>query len=140
MELEEAEINRNQDFAKICVVDDSEFSRKFIISILEKHEYSIVGEAESAGKTIEVLQQQEPNIFIIDVVMPKVSGIGLAKQIHETFNKSSIIMISSLAQEHIIIEAISAGAQDYLQKPFTEDQLMRSIEKVCQQMVEDKKV
>ena len=64
--------------------------------------------------------------------MPEVSGIELATQITENFKDTAIMMVSSLAGENIIIDSISAGASDYLQKPFKREDFVASIEKILE--------
>jgi len=114
----------------IFVVDDSDFSRKMIIEILDKEGYKIVGEAGSAEEAIKHSQSLQVNLFIIDIVMPEASGIDLAKTLGEFPNPTCILMISSLTNENIIIEAISNGANDFLKKPFEPADLIRSVDKI----------
>ena len=117
--------------SKILVVDDSEFSRQSIIEILENHGFNVVGQAGSAEEALPLAAQTEANCFLIDIVMPEISGIELAKSITEQFTKQMyIVLMSSLNTESIVIESISAGALDFLHKPFTEDQLLQSIKKI----------
>ena len=113
--------------AKIVVVDDSDFGRKSVVNILEDNGFNIVGQAESSEKLGEVLSKQDANLFLLDVVMPGQSGIELAKQINEKFRKAVIIMMSSLSQDHIIIESIATGAIDFLPKPFSADDLLNAV-------------
>ena len=76
------------------------------------------------------------NLYIIDIVMPEISGIELAKHISDQARRRNIniIMISSLKMEHIIVESISNGAIDFLQKPFEKEDLVRSVKKIVYQM------
>ena len=68
--------------------------------------------------------------------MPEVSGIELADYITENFSDTGIIMISSLGHESIVIDSISAGANDYLQKPFTKEDLLTSVDKILEDIEE----
>lgn len=116
---------------RVLVVDDSEFSRKNIIKVLEKEKINVVGEASNAQEAMNVIQTTNANILIIDVVMPDVNGIELTRHIHDNFANVHFIVISSLAQEHIILDAISAGASDFLHKPFSAKQIIDSVWKVA---------
>ena len=116
----------------IVVVDDAEFSRKSIAEILESAGHNIIAEASSAEGALKAIQSSGVDLFIIDVVMPEVSGIELAKVINDQFPDSAIIMMSSLNLEHIVIESISNGAIDFLRKPFTKDDLLLSVGRVAQ--------
>lgn len=122
---------------KILVVDDSEFSRKTISDILSDEGYNVVGDAGSAEDAINVLSKTPCQILILDVVMPDISGIELATKLLETVKDMYIIMISSLAQEQVIIESISAGATDFIQKPFSREQLISSVEKTASLMTDE---
>lgn len=122
---------------KILVVDDSDFSRKSIVDIVDKNGFTVAGQAEDAEKAVALMHSQDINLFIIDVVMPGINGIELAKQIHENFSSCYILMISSLGQENIIIESIGAGAIDFLRKPFSEIDLIDSLERIMMQMQEE---
>ena len=115
---------------KILVVDDSDFSRSSISSMLTDAGLNVAGESASAKDAINYLKDNSVHLAIIDVVMPEVSGIELTDYITENFPEVLIIMISSLAQESIVIDSISAGASDYLQKPFDKDALVTSVEKL----------
>lgn len=118
-----------KDF-KIVVVDDSNLSRRGMVEILESEEYDVVGEANSAEKAIEISSNIRPNLYIIDVVMPEVSGIELAKYLTNKFPRVKIIMFSSLKTENVIIESIASGATDFLQRPFAPKDLLTSVEKI----------
>ena len=124
------ENQKKEDLLKIYVVDDSEMSRSTIISILEDAGYKVVGSAASAEECVANIKG-DVNLFIIDVVMPNKSGIELAKILHEHVKEASIIMMSSLKQEHILLESISNGAKDFLLKPFNPEDLLGSVEKMA---------
>lgn len=123
--------NDPKNLLKIVVVDDADFSRKTVVEILEKNNFEVTGQASNAEDAIGLLTSTKANLFLIDVVMPKISGMELAKKLTEVASRPiSIIMMSSLDLENIIIESISNGAIDFLAKPFDADTLIRSITKV----------
>ncbi len=115
---------------RVMVVDDSEFSRSLIIKMLKDHKYNVVGEANSAEMCIRIIKEKKPNLVLTDVVMPEISGIELAEKINKNYEKVAVIVFSSLKHEHIVMDAIKAGAVVYIQKPIDEIQLIESIEKV----------
>ncbi len=123
------EANNTSQF-RILIVDDSDFSRNNISIMLDNPRYNIIGEAANAKEAINILKDRKAHLAIVDVVMPEVSGIELAEYITENFSDTAIIMISSLGQESIVIDSISAGASDYIQKPFKKDDLITSVEKI----------
>ena len=129
--------NFNTDNIKIVLVDDSDFSRSMIKKMLSDAGFQVVGEAHSAEKAMEVIRDKKPNIVITDIVMPSISGIELTEKINKTFDHIAIVVISSLSQEHIVLEAIGAGASDFLTKPINQEQLIDSIQKISKQIQAD---
>jgi two-component system chemotaxis response regulator CheY len=119
---------------KIVVVDDSELSRKSMAEILSTNGFNVVGEANSAESALKLSVTTGANLFIIDVVMPEISGIELARFLIEQGKDLYIMMISSLTHESIVIESISNGAVDFLQKPFDPKDLLQSVRKISAQL------
>ncbi len=115
---------------RIVIVDDSDFSRSLIRKMLVEEGISVVGEAASAESAIAVIKETKPNVVITDIVMPEVSGIELTEKITQNADDIAVIVISSLSQEHIVLEAIGAGASDFIAKPIQKQQLIDSLEKV----------
>lgn len=122
---------------RVLVVDDSDFSRSNIALMLEGTRYNVIGEASSAKEAIEILKDRKAHIAIVDVVMPEISGIELADKLTDMFTEIQIVMISSLAQENVVMDSISAGAADFLQKPFDKTVLIGSLDKVATAIEEE---
>ncbi len=123
---------------KIAVVDDADFSRRTAVEILEKEGFEVVGQAGNAEDAIGMVTGTKANLFLIDVVMPNISGIELAKKLNQVSNRPiTIIMMSSLDLENIIIESISNGAIDFIAKPFDAETLIKSVTKVANDMLKD---
>lgn len=124
--------NDQKEQFKIIVVDDSDFSRKGMVDILTSEGFDIIGEANSAEFAMQIIaSSKDCDMVIIDVVMPEISGIELAGQINEKFEDVSIMMVSSLDMESVIIESISKGAIDFLRKPFEKEDLIKSVNKIA---------
>jgi len=122
---------RNHDKLKILIVDDSEFNRKSMIEILTYEGFNVIGQASSAEEAIQIAHSAKPNLIFVDIVMPEISGLELTKHLQEKgAGEKFIIMMSSLNIESIVIESISNGATDFLQKPFDRDDLIKAVEKV----------
>ena len=122
---------------KIVVVDDSDFSRNLIITMLKETNYQVVGEANSAESAIQVIVSKKPNVVITDVVMPEISGIELTEKITKNYDGVAVIVISSLSQEHIVLDAIGAGASDFIPKPIQKQQLIDSLDKISSNFKND---
>jgi two-component system chemotaxis response regulator CheY len=118
---------------KIVIVDDSDFSRSIIKKMLVEDGYMVVGEAALASEALQVVKDTQPHIVITDIVMPEISGIELTEKLTQTYEEIAVIVISSLSQEHVVLEAIGAGASDFISKPIQKQQLVDSIDKIMSQ-------
>jgi two-component system, chemotaxis family, chemotaxis protein CheY len=115
----------------IVVVDDSEFTRQTTAQILTDDGHNVVAQFSGAAEAIRFFYEGSADLFIIDVVMPEISGTELAKHITDnSLDSVNIIMVSSLDTENIIIESISNGAIDFIKKPFSGVDLLQSVTKV----------
>ena len=122
---------RSHDKLKILIVDDSDFNRRTMVEILTSEGFNVVGQAASAEDAIQIAHTVKPNVIFIDIIMPDISGLELAKHFQEkSIGEKYIIMMSSLNIESIVIESISNGATDFLQKPFERDNLVHVVEKI----------
>jgi two-component system chemotaxis response regulator CheY len=122
---------------RIVVVDDSEFSRQATVEILGEAGFDVVGSFGSAEEVLQFIKVSEADLYLIDVVMPEMSGIELAKEVSGLMSENRIIMMSSLNTENIVIESISNGAIDFLPKPFEKDDLIRAVQKVTTDLSKD---
>ena len=127
------EENNKRNGLKIVVVDDSDFSRSIIIKMLKAESFNVVGEAASAASALTVIKDKKPHVVITDIVMPEVSGIELTERINQDFDDVFVIVVSSLSQEHVVLEAIGAGAADFISKPINQQQLADSLDKIMTQ-------
>jgi PleD family two-component response regulator len=122
---------RSHDFLKILIVDDSDFNRKNMVEILTQEGFNVVGDSRSAEEAIQAAHTLRPSLIFIDIVMPEISGLELAKHFQEkAATDRFIIMMSSLNIESMVIESISNGAVDFLQKPFSPADLVKCVEKI----------
>lgn len=131
------DLSKQDEQLNAVIVDDSDFSRQHIVSILEKNGVNIAGQANNAQDGVTLSASTEANLFIIDLVMPVRSGLELAKVLAEQPNEVYIIIMSSVNMESLVIESISSGAIDFIPKPFTEAELMRSVNKINQDMLRE---
>jgi len=115
---------------RILVVDDAAFMRMMIKNILSKNGYEVVGEAENGAVAIEMYKKLQPDLVTMDITMPEKDGIEGVKGIRAVDPKASIIMCSAMGQQAMVMEAIKAGAKDFIVKPFQQDRILQAVEKV----------
>ncbi|MFH1398077.1 MAG: response regulator [Candidatus Omnitrophota bacterium] len=119
--------------AKVLVVDDALFMRKMLSDILKKEGIEICGEAENGKDAIGKYQQLKPDLVTMDIVMPKVEeidGIGAVKEIIKIDPQAKIIMVSAMGQHSLVVEAIQAGAKDFVTKPFQPSRVVEAVNRV----------
>lgn len=114
----------------ILIVDDASFMRMMIKDILSKNGFTVVGEAENGLKAVEKYKELKPNLVIMDITMPEMDGIQAVKEIKKINNDAKIVMCSAMGQQAMVIEAIQAGAKDFIVKPFNADRVIEAVKKV----------
>lgn len=116
--------------AKILIVDDAAFMRMMIKDILEKNGFEVVGEANNGIKAVELYKKEKPDVVTMDITMPDMDGIEAVKQIKAFDANAKIIMCSAMGQQTMVMDAIKAGARDFIVKPFQPDRVLEAINKV----------
>ena len=114
----------------ILIVDDAAFMRMMIKDILTKNGYNVIGEAENGLKAIEKFTELTPDLVLMDITMPELNGIDALKGIKEKNPSASVIMCSAMGQQAMVIEAIQAGAKDFIVKPFQAERVLEAVKKV----------
>ncbi len=114
---------------KILIVDDAAFMRMMIKDILTKNGYEVVGEAADGMQAVEKYNELRPDLVTMDITMPEMDGITALKQIKSIDPNAVVIMCSAMGQQAMVIDAIQAGAKDFIVKPFQADRVLEAIKK-----------
>lgn len=114
---------------KILIVDDAAFMRMMIKEILTKNGFSVVGEASDGAQAVEKYKELGPDLVTMDITMPEMDGITALKEIKKMDPNARIIMCSAMGQQAMVIDAIQAGAKDFIVKPFQADRVIEAIKK-----------
>lgn len=114
---------------RILIVDDAAFMRMMIKDILVKNGYDVVGEASDGAQAVEKFKELNPDLVTMDITMPEVDGIAALKQIRAIDPNAKVIMCSAMGQQAMVIDAIQAGAKDFIVKPFQADRVLEAIKK-----------
>ena len=115
---------------RILLVDDAAFMRMMIKEVLTKNGFEVVGEAENGAVAVEKYNELKPDLVIMDITMPELNGIEALKKIKGQHADARIIMCSAMGQQGMVIEAIQAGAKDFIVKPFQADRVCEAVQKV----------
>lgn len=116
--------------ARILIVDDAKFMRLTLSNILVKANHEVVGEAENGIEAVKIFEKEVPDLVTMDITMPEKNGIEALKEIKGNFPDAKIIMCSAMGQQKMVVEAIEAGAKDFIIKPFDENRVLEAIDRV----------
>ena len=112
----------------ILVVDDAAFMRMMIRDILAKEGY-VIHEAVNGRDAIEKYAEVQPDLVTMDITMPEMDGIAALQEIRASHPDARILMVSAMGQQKMIVEALEAGALDFLVKPFQPAKVLETVKK-----------
>lgn len=115
---------------KILIVDDAAFMRMAIRLLLEKNSFEVVGEAENGEAALIKYKELKPDIVTMDITMPGMSGIEALKNIIAYDPAAKVVMVSAMGQQDMVMEAIVAGAKSFIIKPFKEEHVLITLNKI----------
>jgi two-component system chemotaxis response regulator CheY len=118
--------------ARILIADDASFMRQMIREIIEPEGHEVVGEATNGIEAVDLYNELSPDLVTMDIVMPKRSGIDAVKAILAEHPTACVVMCSALGQETLVMEALQAGARDFIVKPFKPDSVISTIAKMLE--------
>lgn len=114
---------------QILVVDDTKFMRKMLTDILKQYGHEVVGEAENGRQAVQKYEELQPDIVLMDITMPEMDGIEAMKEIR-LLNPSAVVLIcSAMSQQDLISDALKAGANGYVMKPFKPNRVNEIVRK-----------
>ncbi len=115
---------------RVLIVDDAVFMRNMIKDIFSGDEFEVVGEAANGVEAVEKYRELNPDVVTMDIVMPLKSGIEAVKDIVSEDPDAKIVMCSALGQDSLIMEAIEAGAKDFIVKPFKAEKVIEVVKQI----------
>ena len=118
---------------RCLIVDDSELTRVMLRDICAgSGRYSVAGEAANGAEAVKLYRELKPDLVTMDIVMPELSGIEAVRLITQADPKARIIMCSAMGQQNLVIEAIQAGARDFVIKPFQAARVLQASERALE--------
>ncbi len=115
---------------RVLVCDDAIFMRTMISDILAQAGFEIVGEAETGAQAVDKYKQLKPELVTMDIVMPDMGGIDGVREIVKLDPDAKILMCSAMGQQALVVEAIQAGAKDFVVKPFQPSRVLEAVQRV----------
>ena len=109
---------------KVMIVDDAGFTRAMLKNIINSTNFAeVVAEAKNGKEAIELYKKIKPDLVTMDLIMPQLGGLDAIKGILKIDKSASIIVVSAIGQQDLILEATQLGAKDFIRKPFKKDQV-----------------
>ncbi len=112
----------------VLIVDDALFMRTMLRDIVEEGGYRVVGEAEDGRDAVKKVTELNPDIVLMDIVMPDMGGIDALKKIRAVSPETTVVMCSAMGQKVLIEEALLAGASNFIIKPFQPAEVLEVLE------------
>lgn len=113
---------------RILVTDDAMFMRSMLKNILIPNKYSVF-EASNGQEAVDMFRLHSPDLVFMDITMPIMDGITATKTIKTAFPNALIVMCTALGQQNMVVEAIRAGAKDFIVKPFQPERVLDCVKK-----------
>ena len=114
----------------VLICDDAIFMRTMLADILQQAGFDVVGEAETGSQAVARYRELRPDLVTMDIVMPDMGGIDAVREITKLDPAARILMCSAMGQQALVIEAIQAGAKDFVVKPFQPSRVLEAIQRV----------
>jgi two-component system chemotaxis response regulator CheY len=115
---------------RVLIVDDAGFMRNMLREILVTAGYQVVGEATHGIEAVQRHRELKPDLTTMDIVMPYKDGIAATREIVRASPEAVVLICSALGQEALVLEAIEAGAADFVVKPFRAEDVLAVVRKV----------
>ncbi len=116
--------------AKVLIVDDAAFMRQLLKKILLQEGYECA-EAGTGLEAIAAYPNVRPDVVTMDITMPDMDGIETLRALKKNHPEAKVIMCSAMGQESLVLDAIKAGAADFIVKPFKPDRVLAALGKVA---------
>jgi two-component system, chemotaxis family, chemotaxis protein CheY len=115
---------------RILITDDALFMRVTLKNILTQNGYEVVGEASNGAESITMYKSLNPDLVTMDITMPEMDGIAALKEIRSIDPNANVVMCTAMGQKNMVVEAIQAGAKDFIVKPFQPDRVIEALQKL----------
>ncbi|MFZ6863432.1 response regulator [Undibacterium sp. Ji67W] len=114
----------------ILLIDDNDITREVLRVVLRSEGYNVVGEATDGGAGLDMALKLRPNIILLDVVMPKISGLEILPKIKEMLPEAMVLMVTASKDNETVSEAVKAGIHGFIVKPFNAQKILDTVEGV----------
>jgi two-component system chemotaxis response regulator CheY len=111
------------------VVDDSQFMRMRLTALLSQYSHEVI-QAENGEEAVQTYRQIQPDAVLMDVTMPQKDGLTALAEIRQFDPQAKVIILTALDQQSLALQAVQAGAIDFLVKPYNPERIVKALQKV----------
>jgi len=123
----------NEKKIRVLAVDDSKTMLAMMSAYLKGSNFELVATANSGAEALEKYKEHKPQLVLLDVVMPEVTGLETLENILGADTGACVVMVSSLGTEKTVQDCLSKGAKSFVQKPIKKDGMLATLKTVCQE-------
>ena len=115
---------------RILITDDALFMRATLKNILTQNGFEVVGEASNGAESVELYKELKPDLVTMDITMPEMDGVAALKEIRAIDPHANVLMCTALVHKTQVVDAIQAGARDFILKPFQTERVVEAVSKL----------
>ncbi|MFZ5630220.1 MAG: response regulator [Spirochaetota bacterium] len=117
----------------VLVVDDSQLMRQIIAGFLSANGFAIAGEARDGLEALKLAEELKPDLMTLDIGLPHMGGLAVLQKLKEVSPATRVMVVSAIHDKSLMLQALEAGAADFLHKPISEDLLVESARRLTSQ-------
>jgi DNA-binding response OmpR family regulator len=117
---------------KILIAEDEPIMQKTIALRLKKDGHDVIS-TDNGREALDLIAEQQPDLIITDIMMPYASGLEIVGTVKQSARKTPIIVLSAMGQENVVLEAFNLGADDFISKPFSPNELSMRVKRLMAQ-------
>jgi DNA-binding NarL/FixJ family response regulator len=115
---------------KVLIVDDNGSTREVLRAILKNLGHEVVGEAEDGKGALKAFVELRPEVVLLDIIMPGISGIVVLEEIKRIVPAANVIMLTAVDQDDVTADLMTKGAAGIVFKPFSHEDLRKALAKL----------
>lgn len=118
---------------RVLVVDDSQLMRQIIADFLSANGFAVAGEARDGLEALQLAETLQPDLVTLDIGLPQLGGIIVLQKLKTVSPATRVMVVSAIHDKSLVLQALEAGAADFLHKPISEDLLVESARRLTSQ-------